>query len=343
MSELLIVTHGKKNTASTRYRILNILPFIEKRGMTYEIVKSKQVFTGISQIDNAINEYVNIPYKSKKNKKVLIQKRLLNKSTVKSISKSCTLLYDFDDAIYTAPPWDKSSSRKQREKLNYTLSLCDKTIVGSKKLKRYAEDYCSNVKVIPTPVKRKGSKIPSTTSKSDKLTVGWIGHPSNLWYLHNVLHEIDIAFSKAKKKAELKIVSKYDESFKKVFKKDFVNFVEWSLESEKEEIKSFDVVLRPLVNDEWSTSKGGFTSVVECLSYGIPVIASKVEGIEDIITDGKSGFLIDDAREWKDIFGKLKKANIELHNMGKKAVEEVGKNNLWLHQRGDEMAKFICQ
>jgi len=343
MKRLTIVTHGDKNTASTRYRVLNVLPFLNRRGVDYQILNSRKKFTGISKIDNPFNERLYIPYKARRSGRVLVQKRLLSPKTITKLSCHCKLLFDFDDAIYVSAPWDKDTPPRKRRLLNYTLSMCDKVLVGSENLKKYASRFCTNVKAVPTPVKKKEIRAHGDDKNCKTITVGWIGHPSNLWYLKNIIKKIDNAFSKTKLCARLKIVSRYDKNYHAIFDRNYVNFEPWSLNKEAKQIESFDVVIRPLTNDEWSISKGGFTSVVECMSYGVPVVASNVHGINELITHGRSGYLIEDQKEWSRLFDKYVREKRALSRMGTAAIREVGSNRLWLCQRGPEIADFICE
>jgi len=74
----------------------------------------------------------------------------------------------------------------------------------------------------------------------------------------------------------------------------------------------------------------GFPNVVlEAMSYALPVVSTKVSGAEDIIEDGKSGFLVPSGNKKKltEVISKLAKDYSLREKIGKGARERV-KNNL---------------
>jgi glycosyltransferase involved in cell wall biosynthesis len=69
-----------------------------------------------------------------------------------------------------------------------------------------------------------------------------------------------------------------------------------------------------------SSSEGFSLSVLEASACGRPVISTRVGGCEDLIVDGKNGFLVD-----RDVDGIAKKILIFKENLG--LVDEMGKEN----------------
>ena len=74
----------------------------------------------------------------------------------------------------------------------------------------------------------------------------------------------------------------------------------------------------------------GFPNVLlEAMSYGLPVVSTKVSGAEDLIEDGKSGFLVPvgDVKKLEEAILKLATDCDLRKRMGEAARERV-KNNL---------------
>jgi len=58
-----------------------------------------------------------------------------------------------------------------------------------------------------------------------------------------------------------------------------------------------------------STTEGIPVSIMEALSFSVPVIATKVGGIPEIIEDGKNGFLLPAEITASDVAGKIAEYN----------------------------------
>jgi glycosyltransferase involved in cell wall biosynthesis len=60
----------------------------------------------------------------------------------------------------------------------------------------------------------------------------------------------------------------------------------------------------PLTDDDWSRGKCGFKAI-QCMSCGVPVVASAVGVNREIITDGVDSFLATTKEEWVEKLGRL--------------------------------------
>lgn len=56
-----------------------------------------------------------------------------------------------------------------------------------------------------------------------------------------------------------------------------------------------DVFVLPAVSDKWGDTEGLGVVLLEAMSFGKPVVASRTGGIEDIVIDGKTGILVNPA------------------------------------------------
>jgi glycosyltransferase involved in cell wall biosynthesis len=74
---------------------------------------------------------------------------------------------------------------------------------------------------------------------------------------------------------------------------DSVKFLgKLSAEDLMEEYKRADIFVLPSIVDSRGDTEGLGVVLLEALSFGLPVIASNVGGIPDIVEDGKTGILI---------------------------------------------------
>jgi glycosyltransferase involved in cell wall biosynthesis len=91
-----------------------------------------------------------------------------------------------------------------------------------------------------------------------------------------------------------------------------------------------DVYVMPNVPVKGDIEGFGLVAL-EAASCGLPVVASKLEGIEDAIKNGENGFLVDynDIRGFVDTITKLLANDEERGNFGKRAMEFSLENYHW--------------
>jgi len=83
-----------------------------------------------------------------------------------------------------------------------------------------------------------------------------------------------------------------------------VHAQDWRLETEVDDLRSFDIGVYPLPDDEWVLGKSGLKAL-QYMALGIATVAQRTSVNESIIEDGRNGFLATDAGEWLSILTKL--------------------------------------
>jgi glycosyltransferase involved in cell wall biosynthesis len=83
-----------------------------------------------------------------------------------------------------------------------------------------------------------------------------------------------------------------------------VEFVPWSIDTEVETLRRFDVGIMPLHDDERARGRCGLKAI-QYMAVGIPVVASPVGAATEIIQDGRSGLLARTAAEWTSALSTL--------------------------------------
>lgn len=93
---------------------------------------------------------------------------------------------------------------------------------------------------------------------------------------------------------------------------------------------SSDVFVMPNIPVE-SDMEGFGIVVLEAASCGVPVVASRLEGIKDAIKNGENGFLIEpcDVDRFADMISRLLKNDYKRKKAGEKARESTMKNYSW--------------
>jgi glycosyltransferase involved in cell wall biosynthesis len=228
------------------------------------------------------------------------------------------MLLEFDDAIYL--------TFLHRKKISRLIRMSRHVIVGNNFLKDYAVQFNPNVTVIPTVIDTNRYKAKKDYRIHGKLNIGWVGLAYNLPYvqaLAGILQKLrkeigEFVFTVISSKGlELDGVE--------------VMFKRWSYNNEMKEIRSLDIGIMPLTDDEWTKGKCGL-KVLQYMACGVPVVASPVGVNKEIIRDGENGFLVATDKEW------LKKLSLlaldetlrcRLGQKGREIVEKQYSLRIW--------------
>jgi len=322
--------------ASNRYRVEQYLPYLKEANIDYTI--SPFVF----------NKFYKIIYlKGKYHKKIFyfiiaFFRRLkdvfrLHKYDVVFIHReACPLgppvfewivhllgkpiIFDFDDSIFLQnfnPTNSFYRFLKFPSKIKTIIKMSSKVIVANGFLEEYARKFNKAVYVLPTPINTK--KFFVAKRISDQLTIGWVGSPTTAPYLQIIFNVMKI------------LSNKYDFILKIIGGDQKINIpgvkVEnhgWQLEREVKDFQDIDIGLYPLPDNLWVRGKAGFKAI-QYMSAGVPVVASSVGMIKEIVQDKVTGFLASSEMEWIDKISALIE-NPELRRKiglaGRKVVED---------------------
>ncbi|MBM3252135.1 MAG: glycosyltransferase family 4 protein, partial [Candidatus Omnitrophica bacterium] len=228
---------------------------------------------------------------------------------------------DFDDAIFLASsslPNSFIERFKNPDKIGRVIKMSEYVIAGNGYLANFALKFNRKVTVIPTCIDT-DKYYPQAKNGLDKIVIGWIGSITTLKFvdlIEEVFRELSIKFSNL----WLKTVGG------SIQIKGVPNVIckPWSEKDEIEDLKSFDIGIMPMPDNEWTRGKCGFKAILY-MSMGIPCVCSAVGVNKEIITDGINGFLANTEDDWLEKLSLLIKdydlrKNIGL--AGRKTIEE---------------------
>lgn len=207
-------------------------------------------------------------------------------------------IFDFDDAIFlfaTSHQNNFAINYKNPLKTAKIIKMSRGVIAGNSYLADFALQHNSIVWVIPTSIDTdKYHNESNTRNKHTNVTIGWIGSVTTLGFLDsmvNVFRRLSNKFPNI----QFKIVGgEFSIS-------GLSNIISspWSIERELDDLKTFDIGIMPMPDNEWTRGKCGFKAIIY-MSMGIPCVCSAVGVNNEIITNGLNGFLANTEDEWTD-------------------------------------------
>tara|TARA_R100000306_G_C4371325_1_gene140122 strand:+ start:586 stop:1638 length:1053 start_codon:yes stop_codon:yes gene_type:complete len=304
---VLFFTKYTRKGASSRLRSYQYFPKIEEQEIQVDVsplfndIYLKNLYAGKRPRIEIIRYYLKrfvILFSVGKYDKVIIEKELFPyfPAWFEGLFKIFNINYivDYDDAIFHN--YDLNSNKLIRrilgKKIDKVMRYSSCVIVGNSYLaKRAATAGAKQIELIPTVIDLK-KYVPCTNKKDQVFIIGWIGSPSTFKYVRMIEGVLE------------KLVEHYDiqihilgSGLEKLDLIKNVKYIEWSEESEIENISKFDVGIMPLINNSWEKGKCAY-KLIQYMGCGKPVVASQVGANKDVVKNGKNGFLVNSEIDW---------------------------------------------
>jgi glycosyltransferase involved in cell wall biosynthesis len=97
-----------------------------------------------------------------------------------------------------------------------------------------------------------------------------------------------------------------------------VRKVQWSADTEVEELKDMDIGIMPLRDDLWSWGKCGL-KILQYFGVAVPAVCTPVGVNRDVVQDGVNGFWAMTDQEWIDKLSILIEDSLLRQKMGQAA------------------------
>lgn len=206
------------------------------------------------------------------------------------------VIFDFDDAIYLPPEGSSPliAFLKCPWKTGFIIRHSRAVIAGNDYLRRYAERFNGSITVIPTCIdtERYHSSRPGRSPES--LVIGWIGSHTTQVFLKSI-REVLFGLLKRYDNLAVHLVGAQPG----VLNHERVVVKRWSVGSELDDIRQFDIGVMPMPDTEWTRGKCAFKAILY-MSLEMPVVASRVGVNREIVKDGSNGFLASSGKEWEE-------------------------------------------
>ena len=287
---VLFLTEGR-NTPSSRLRVWSHLPTLRAAGFRVDVCDvPRGPLARLARLGSLARYDV-----------VVIQKKLFRKAELGLVSrKAGRLVYDFDDAVIVGP-FGAGPDPVRTRRFDATLARCHLVIAGNEYLASQASAH-PRVRVLPTGVDLASYRLKRSGdlgSAGRRLVVGWIGTAGNLRCL-DPLRPVLKRLVDEGVPLRLKVVCDRTLDWDDVP----IDYAPWTIETESDQLVSFDIGIMPLDDGPWTRGKCGF-KLLQYMASGLPAVASPVGVNRAIIDDGVSGFLADSDAAWGDALSRL--------------------------------------
>lgn len=231
------------------------------------------------------------------------------------------LVYDVDDAVMyrdTLSP-GRQASWSRRRRFAATVEAADRVIVGNRYLEAHAREHSARVDVLPTAIDLSRYTPRSWEAKDGPVVMGWIGDTGSVAYL-----ESQQALFEALGKACPGLVFRVLSSRFPRYEHLRVEGVKWTAETEGEVLRSFDLGVMPLPDDPWSKGKCAL-KLLQYMASGVPAVASPVGMNADVVRHGENGFAPSTVDGWIEAVRALASdpgLRARLGAAGRRTVEE---------------------
>jgi glycosyltransferase involved in cell wall biosynthesis len=352
MRVLFLTKYGPR-AATTRFRVLQYVPYLTTRGFdvaicpllndAYLAAKYDRGRTpALDAIRGVIDRLRTLP-RARRFSVVVVHmealpylpaffERALNAIGVPYV-------YDFDDATFHQ--YDRHPSAAVRwlfsRKIGRVIAGAALVTAGNEYLAEYARKYNDRVLVVPTVVDVEKFVPRHGFEPRDKVVVGWIGSPSTATYV------ADRAQLWRTATADGRSVLRLIGAGRAFVSANGIETRAWREETEAAEISEFDIGIMPLRDDPWSRGKCGF-KLIEYLACGVPVVASPVGVNSQIVADGVNGFLCGSDAEWVDRLQRLIADARLRRDMGSRGRLDVERNwslQVWAPRLADALEMVV--
>jgi glycosyltransferase involved in cell wall biosynthesis len=212
------------------------------------------------------------------------------------------MVFDFDDAIYMPSLAYNNAIDRLRDwnKPAKVIAKSNTVIAGSQYLADYAAKTAKGrIEVLPTVVDHNVYTPRDKNVSDDHITLGWIGTPRGSHYVADLMPVFKSLHAQT---PSLRFVFIGCAAFDP---QDLpIEFREWSLAREPQDIAEFDIGIMPLTDDEETRGKCGF-KLIQYMSSGVVAVGSPIGVNKEIIEDGKSGLFADGQSGWEHSLSRL--------------------------------------
>lgn len=232
------------------------------------------------------------------------------------LRSSASLFYDIDDAVYISPPHRFRGPARllQDPREPEVLARGARAVLaGSGELARWAGSVGGRPVLLPTCVDT--DRFAPAPEGPASGVVGWIGSPSTA----GSLSAIGGALARVCAETGARFVAVGADRLPEGVDGELVP---WSLDCEARLVAGFTVGVAPLPDTPWNRGKCALKALLY-MSCAVPVVASPVGALAEVVVDGETGILASTEAEWEEALRRLLGDPALRRRMGRAGRERV--------------------
>jgi len=327
---VLFLTRYPYEGASSRYRVFQYIPHLERLGVTctvqsfmdsrmYELsfapgrtpAKFAAALTATLKRIWALRSFRQYDI-------IYMQRELLpfGPPVLERLMKAsgACLMFDYDDALFIKKPSRYSrlaTLMRSPQKALKLFRLCDCVVAGNDWLRDKAIDAGGTAVTVEVAEDTDRICMRPTHTSSDEIVIGWLGSNSTVKYLR-LIEPVLRRISERYPHVRFEIVGGGEFDLPGVP----VTHTNWSLDGELEALHRFSIGLMPLPLEEWSRGKSGGKARTY-MAAGVPAVCTAIGYNLELIKHGETGFLCTSDSEWEEVLSNL----IEDPNLRQRVAE----------------------
>jgi glycosyltransferase involved in cell wall biosynthesis len=274
---VLFLTEGDTSDPSARVRVYHLVPGLAALGIEARVLPPT-ARAGPAGKARMLREAVWADV-------VVLQRVLAPRPLVALLARvNPAVVFDFDDALYAFSPL--------RERLSAVLELATEVVAGSEELARYARRRSRSVTVVPTVVDPASYRPAAGPANGDPLRIGWIGTTGNLPFLELIRSALGEVVRRGAA-IDFRVICS---SFPR-WPELAVTQVPWRIGGAEDDLAELDVGVAPLPDTPLTRGKCGLKAI-QYMAAALPVVATPVGALGEIVLDGETGFLAAGELDW---------------------------------------------
>lgn len=303
---ILALTRYDRLGASSRVRVLQYIPALERRGFTVDVQPLfndedlrrlyKDGRRPPGRLISALGTRLAALARSHPGDIIWLQQEVfpfLPFGFEAALLKDRKLVIDFDDAqhLYYQDSASALTRRLYGRKIARLMRRADAVVVGSPAMEQVARDAgARSVHLVHSAVDV--SSFPLTPAPPSLFTVGWIGTPMTAG---QSLHIVQAPLSRFLRETNARAL------FIGMDAAQFPDLpgerVPWSDHAEREALPRLSVGLCPLDDTPWTRGKSGY-KIIQYMAAGKPALTSPVGIAAALVEDGVTGFHCRTGDDW---------------------------------------------
>jgi len=313
-----MIAKGGPMLASSRQQVHGWLPFLKAAGVEFQVIcqttdeelrrlsmantgwtrirarlSNQRAWTSRQRELRSLGPWANVIY---------IQEVLLPPRQLNSLCQgNKRLIFNFSDPIHLVNSPNHRFYHKIKmqifgyRRFHKTLHRAQFMVVENDLLIGLAPKSGPMPVVMRAPIDTEAYKPLEHMRDDDKLIIGWAGSPSTLPYLEPVF---PVLTQLAKRYLNLELVL-FGISYCPQVKGVPTRVIPWSLEGERTEVPKFDIGLSYLPESEFNRYRGT-SKLILYMACGVPIVSSPFGIGDQVVDDGKNGFLARTQEEWTE-------------------------------------------